>query len=391
MKNLPQIRKGIKIIHTLLDYLDRGYSRFLPKRIQEVPRLIPSSAKIRRILVIQLFAMGDLLLSLPLLKGLRSDYPDTEIDFWIVKNWRELEPLLPYVNRIITTDSRDFMRTFLVIRSLRKRRYDLAFILYPVVIGSWLAFLAGAKYRIGYTRDFDDREFLHKADSFLLTHPVPLGNTVIHDTQRYLALGRHLGLPCTWEAPFLYIPSSANSYINQFLQQRKRGIQTRYLIGINPNASWLGKRWPDHKFAALADLLIKNLKAEVIFFGSKSEKEYVDSVISRMASKPLSAAGRTSLVEMAALIRCCSLFISNDSGPMHMACALDVPTLAIMGPTRVEMFRPWATQAELMQSNLPCTPCQYENTDHCRHFSCIRSISVSSVYRASIKMIQYHS
>ena len=79
----------------------------------------------------------------------------------------------------------------------------------------------------------------------------------------------------------------------------------------------------------------------------------------------------------------------GDSGPMHMACALDVPTLAVMGPTRTEMFGPWATHRRIIRNSLPCVPCKYENTNLCRHFSCIRSISVDSVYRNVVEMLRY--
>jgi len=181
-----------------------------------------------------------------------------------------------------------------------------------------------------------------------------------------------------------------NTFTHQFFHQQ--GFQEDIplnmpLIGMNPNASWEGKRWPPEKFARLADLLIQNQKVRVLFFGSKPEREYVEGIISLMRNKPLCAAGQTSLTQMAALIRSCHLFISNDTGPMHMACALDVPTLAIMGPTKIEMFRPWASHSRIVQKPLPCTPCKQENTDLCHHFSCIRSISVDSVYDAAVGMM----
>jgi ADP-heptose:LPS heptosyltransferase len=113
----------------------------------------------------------------------------------------------------------------------------------------------------------------------------------------------------------------------------------------------------------------------------------VEKIISFMRNKPLCAAGQTTLTQMAALIRQCHLFISNDTGPMHMACALDVPTLGIMGPTKIEMFRPWASHSRIVRGCVPCAPCKQENKDLCQHFSCISSISIDSVYEAAVEMI----
>jgi ADP-heptose:LPS heptosyltransferase len=422
MKDIPQIKKSVKMLSHVLDFCGQSYSLLFPARPGHIPdrhilKLI-SFDQIHRILVIQLYALGDVLLSLPLLKGLRALYPQGEIDFWVARNLQqEFKVLLPYINRTVAADFHSIARIFSMVRELRKRHYDMAFVLYPVAIGGWLAWVTGARYRIGYTQDLENTDSLRGAESFLLTHPVKLGDAIIHDTQRYLDLARSTGLSLRWDPPFLYPPSSMNSFTNQFLHQDQLLYQSRHeslhqslhhqcshedmalnpslkmpldrpLIGMNPNASWEGKKWPGSKFARLADLLIQEQKVQVLFFGSKTEREYVEGIISLMRNKPLSAAGQTSLTQMASLIRRCLLFISNDTGPMHMACALDVPTLAIMGPTKIEMFRPWASQSRVVQNPLPCTPCQQENTDLCHHFSCIRSICVDSVYETAVDMMR---
>ncbi|MEW6379163.1 MAG: lipopolysaccharide heptosyltransferase II [bacterium] len=387
MRGLPQVKKHINILSRVLDLCGRVCGRTLPAGTQSPPPVIPPG-QVRRILLIQLFALGDVLLSLPLVKGLRSRYPHGEIDLWVGKNWQELRSLLPYVDQVISADSRSIGKTFTTLKRLRKKRYDAALVLYPVVIGSWLALLSGARYRIGYPHDFDYRESLAAgADHFLLTHPVELGSTIVHDTQRYLALGSELGLSLPPEPPFLYPPLPIISSMQSFLRQA--GFQgDKPLVGMNPNASWQGKQWPSSHFAQLADRLIENQNVQVLFFGSRTETAYIESMTALMKNKPLSAAGKTSLVEAAALIQHCRLFISNDSGPMHMACALDVPVLAIMGPTKIGMFRPWSSISRIVQSSLPCAPCKQENTDLCGHFSCIRSISVDSVYEAAVEMLR---
>ena len=384
MKNLPQFKNSIKMLNNFLDLGCRGYALLFPHRLQPGPKQI-NLEKIESILVIQLYALGDVLLSLPLLKGLRSAYPKGKIDFCIGKNWLKLKPCLPYIDRIIAADSRNAFKTLSILKNLYKRHYDLAFVLYPVLAGSWLSFLVGAQYRIGYTRDFDNRESLGKASSSLLTHPVTLGHQTVHDTQRYRALADHIGLSLKWEPPFLYPPPMAESFIQRVFRHRLLD-KARFLIGMNPNASWEGKRWPSFKFAQLADLLIQDMNAQVVFFGSPAERKYTEEIIALMKYKPLWP-GPTSLIEMASLIRHCHLFISNDSGPMHMSCALDVPTLAVMGHSRIDMFQPWASISRFIQNPLPCAPCQQIKANQCRHFSCIRSISVDSVFTAAGEML----
>jgi len=392
MKELPQVKKRINLLARGLDLCGQLCSRLLPtSEAHRLPPPIIPEEQVRRILVIQLFALGDILLSLPLVKSLRGRYPQGEIDLWVGKSWRGIQPLIPFVDRLISADSQNIAKTLSTLRSVRKRRYDVALVLYPVVIGSWLAFLSGARYRIGYTHDFDHRQSLAKSSSFLLTHPLELGQSIIHDTQRYLALGRVLGLSYLKpQPPFLFPPRGIISSSKNFLLQM--GFRAdQPLVGINPNASWQGKRWPGSHFARLADLLIDTHKVQVLFFGSCSEQAYVEKIIAFMKHDPLCAAGKTSLAEVAALIQHCCLFISNDSGPMHIACALDVPTLAIMGPTKVEMFGPWSSISRIVQSAFPCSPCRQENTNLCGHFSCIRSISVDLVYKAAVEMLSLSS
>lgn len=387
MKNLPQVRKRVKGLSSLLHLAGQGYSLISPwwPRSASPKAISFSPDRINRLLVIQLFALGDVLLSLPLVKGLRSLWPEAQMDFWMAKNWLELAPMLPYLDRVVAADSRSILKTLSLLRKLRAIHYDLVFVLYPVTIGSWMAYLSGATYRIGYTRDYDNRDGLAGVEELLLTHPLALAETMVHDTQRYLGLAHHLGLSPKWEPPFL-IPTPSDQALAQAFFQ---GVSpsARLLIGLNPNASWEGKRWPADKFAQLADLLIQEQKGQLLFFGATQDSEYVKKVMAMMSCPALSVAGETSLGQMAALIQACDLFISNDSGPMHMACALNVPTLAIMGPTKIEMFRPWASLSRVVHQPLNCTPCQHENTAYCQHFLCINSIAVEDVYEAVREMI----
>jgi heptosyltransferase-2 len=129
-------------------------------------------------------------------------------------------------------------------------------------------------------------------------------------------------------------------------------------IGLNPGAFFgPAKRWLSDRYAALADRFISDLGAEVLIFGSRKEQAIAEEIESHMSQQPRMLAGRTDLATLIALISSCSLLVTNDSGPMHLGAALDVPQVAIFGSTDEVATGPFSNRAKVIHKHVECSPC----------------------------------
>ncbi|MBI3012912.1 MAG: glycosyltransferase family 9 protein, partial [Elusimicrobia bacterium] len=158
----------------------------------------------------------------------------------------------------------------------------------------------------------------------------------------------------------------------------------KMLIGMNPGSMWKTKRWLPEYFAQVADTLQKERNCQIILFGSDQDKTAVRSVCSFMKSPVINLCGKTDLKTLTSLISRCSLFITNDSGPMHLASAAGVPLVAIFGPTTRELgFFPLGDKSVVVELELPCRPCSLHGGDRCplKHFKCMRDLRPEVVLR----------
>jgi heptosyltransferase-2 len=153
------------------------------------------------------------------------------------------------------------------------------------------------------------------------------------------------------------------------------------LVILSPGASYgPAKRWPACRFAELAGLVQKRKGAEILIIGSADETEVAESISSSMEKKPAILTGQTSLPRLLGLISQAALFISNDSGPMHMANALRVPVVGIFGPTDPEVTGPFEQPSRFVKKEVPCWPCAYRKCPYDRR--CMMNISAEDVFRA---------
>ncbi|MGH9784326.1 MAG: glycosyltransferase family 9 protein, partial [Terriglobia bacterium] len=163
-------------------------------------------------------------------------------------------------------------------------------------------------------------------------------------------------------------------------------LESRRLVGISPGAAFgTAKRWPAERFAELALRLNRDLGAVSIFFGSKEEAPLAESLLPKAGGAAVSLAGKTSLAEFMSLIPGCDLYLSNDTGAMHVAAAFGVPTLAIFGPTDEQATRPLGPRVQLIVGHAECRPCLLRHCpiDH----RCMNSVSVEAVFEAARLML----
>jgi len=323
--------------------------------------------------------IGDAVMSVAALRELRRLYPDDHLVLasrpWVAGLF-ENQGLDDQVAPIETTPSRltNFRQTVSVARGC-----DQAVLLQNAFGAALVAFAARIPDRAGYRTD---------GRSWLLTRSgVPrikrLGR---HQIYYYLDLLYQTGLSRTdYLSDSDYRPDIHLVATPQALQQGERLLEengivrTRPVVGLNPGAFFgSAKRWFADRYAAVADLLIQRLDAQILIFGSRDEKRLADEIRERMSYRPVILTGATDLPTLMALISSCHLFITNDSGPMHLAAALDTPQIALFGSTDEIATGPYSTKAQVVHKHVECSPCLLRECP--LDLRCFDRIKVDEVY-----------
>lgn len=333
--------------------------------------------------------IGDAVITLPALRSVRRAYPDARISL-LVKPWvseifkesRDIDEIILYEDRFKGLWGK--VRLAMV---LRKKKFDIAILFQNAFDAALLAWLSGIPERIGYKRD---------ARGFLLTKAVRVEKEVLkqHQVYYYLNLLKAAGIATTDTLPYISLTEAERQWAKNCISSYfpENNIP---LIGINPGATFgSAKRWPSERFAELTIKIINELNGRVIIFGSQSEVEIANDIIAEInrlkiklkiekyGSRILVMSGKTSLRELAALIAECDAFITNDSGPMHMASALLVPVVAIFGSTDKTATGPFGEGHKIISKDLPCSPCMERKCPE-GHLNCMMDISADEVFNAA--------
>jgi lipopolysaccharide heptosyltransferase II len=286
----------------------------------------------------------------------------------------------PYVDEIIIFDERTTHKKigekFKFISLLKRKRFDTAFLIHRSFTRAFICWVAGIGERIGYKRF---------KNTFVLTRKINPAKGLIHRQDKYLAVFKARGISFNSKEPQIFITENIR-------KQALSTIQTlsgdrSLVIGIHVGANWKLKRWRPEFFAQLADRLMLELGAAVIFTGSKKDSALVATVLTSMHQKPHNICGRTSLKGLSGLMEQMSLFISNDSGPAHLSAAVGAPTLVLFGPTSEALTGPRGKRVVYLRKHDDCDiPCYKAN---CKDNRCMDAISVEDVYLAASKLLVY--
>lgn len=358
--------------------LDPGEPLFAPGRI------VPEEASPTRLLVIQTAFLGDAVLTTPLLGALRARFPSAAISVLCTPEVADVFSRHAAVSEVILFDKRGKEKSlksrWRLAQKLARHHFDLAVIPHRSLTSALLAALAGIPRRIGFSSS---------QGQWLLTDKVPF-RWGVHDVDRNLSLLMPLGVQDYSGTLSLKAEPAALDSIDSRLRQA--GIRgSDFILGINAGSVWATKRWLPENFAAVADRVMRDWGAKVVFVGGHKDKGVVDRVIAAMKEKPLNWAGQTSLKELIGLISRCSAFLTNDSGPMHIAVAAQVPTVAIFGPTTRELgFFPYGTGHRVIEKDLSCRPCGLHGADKCPlgHFECMTKITPDEVFATLAELRQ---
>lgn len=334
----------------------------------------------KRILVVTVNWLGDALMTTPVFRAIKDKIPSAYLGVMAPGRIKEVFEDNPCIDEVIVFDEKREQKSLLAklkfIKSLKKKEFDTVFLIHRSFTKALICRLAGIKMRIGYRRL---KNFL------VLTDVVSPKSLPIHRQDHYLSLFEAQGIEISKKNPDFFIPPAVQDELNLRLAPLKQNHS--FIAGINPSANWAPKRWPAGNFSRLADFLIKEYKAAVVFIGTEKEKKVIREVISKMQGKAYDFSGTTSLKQLGALIANSRIFISNDSGPAHLAAALKVLTIVLFGPTAKEFTGPRGEKVVVIQKDSVCPiPCYQVN---CRDNRCMSSISVEEVIAVIKKRIDH--
>ncbi len=330
------------------------------------------TGRVRRLLVRSTNWIGDAVMTTPAIRSIRHAFAGAEITL-LAKPW--VLPVFarsPHIDHFLEYDVQNRHRglagRWRLVRDLRKEHFDAAILLQNAFEAALIAATAGIPTRIGF--DTDGRRLL-------LTHPVrrPAELKKRHQTGYYLEILRGLGLPAG-DAK-LEIPLSEADRQRAVDRLKAEGIAPGTpLVGLNPSATFgPAKQWPEDRYAALGDWVTENYGARVLIFGGPGDQALGQRIADAMRHPPVNLAGRTGLAEAMAIIGALDLFVTNDSGLMHVAAALDTPLIAIFGSTNPVTTGPMGSRSRVVRTDVACSPCL---KPHCRygHLDCMRRITV---------------
>jgi len=333
--------------------------------------------------------IGDAVMTLPALRALRKAYPGSPLSLLVRPSVAAIFEKDPFVDEVILYEEKGILGKLKLARRLRKAKFSTVFLFQNAFDAALLAYLAGIPERTGYDRDGRGK---------LLTRRIPYRNEdrEIHHVEYYLNLLRATGISAAFSKPWIFLSLEERLAARDTLKGVRRPV-----LGINPGAAYgSAKRWLPVRFAEVAGWFLRDTKGSVVIFGGRTEVEIaheIERVITagqrrseerdpRSQGTLLNLAGKTSLREVISLISECDVFLSNDSGPMHIAYAVGTPLLALFGSTSPDLTGPLGEGNMVIRPDLPCSPC-FERACNNDYMQCMHDILPDDVYLGIKKIL----
>lgn len=321
--------------------------------------------KDHKILIIKPSSLGDIIHTLPALSIIRKSFPQSYIAWLVNANFREILEGHPYLDEIIPFPRYLFLKkgcSFL--KELKERHFDMVIDLQGLLRSALIGLWSGAEERIGFKRG---REF----SPLFYTRPIEIEPEVLHAVDRNARLASSIS-GGIFELDFTFFLSPrAIKKIEELL--KGMDIQGE-IVTLNPATRWASKRWPEERWASLADELAD--KGAIFFVSGPGEEEGVKRIRSLMKKCSFSLAGTLNLQELAAFLTRSRLLITVDSGTMHLASALPIPVVSLFGPTDPSRCGPYGQNDGVIRLSLECSDCY---RTRCREMRCMKGIEPEMV------------
>lgn len=333
----------------------------------------------RKILIIFFSGIGNFILFTPTLRAIRNKYPNAEITLLlkqkVVLDIIQDEGLIDHVVHYpqATSSIKNMLVQASLIQSLRVKKYDLVITTFEAQGWKLATFvrMIGGKFSIGYkSGNWYDRCY-----NKLLTY-----DTGMHEVDRHIKIADFMGADFTDKTPRISIKDDDRAFAETIVSKN-----CSPLIGMHPGSSenlWR-KRWMPERFAELADRLSERYGTKILILGGKDEVNLAEKISALMqTAKPIVMAGKTTIGQATALIEQCALFVSNDSGLMHVASAIKTPVVAIFGPTDPAKNAPYGKDHIVVRKGVSCSPCSNYDSNGaniCGNLKCLEDVTVEDV------------
>jgi heptosyltransferase II len=338
---------------------------------------------IRTVLIRGTNWVGDALMTTPAVAAIRRNFPKARISMLVVPWVMDIFTHNPYIDEVIPYfregRHKGIQGKMALVKELRERKFDLSILLQNAFEAALLAWGARIPRRAGYDTDLR---------GLFLTQAVAMRPEYkkVHQTEYYLAMVRGLGLEAPDLDMFLHVPDEFSKQINLLIKEYE--YEGKPLVVLAPGATYgSAKMWPEKRYSLLAAKVVRYSGARLVILGSDKEKAVGNDIVQSVGRDgAVNLCGATSLLEAAAWIKQATLFISNDSGLMHMAATLSKPQLAIFGPTDRISTGPRNSKAIMIYHETTCAPCLKVRCpiDH----RCMESITVEEVFEAACQMLE---
>lgn len=328
----------------------------------------------RNILIVKLSAIGDCIHALPVASALKACYPQARITWVVEKPAYDLLTNNPNIDEIIIFDKAQcktpggfFSYVPGFVSTLRNRRFDLALDLQGLFKSAAITYLSGAPKRLVYcnAREFSDK----------ISQKVCGPNSDGHVVDRYLDVVRAVGCHITKPEFTINITEKEAALAQAIAKQAGLDIAHPYVVLI-PGTNWPNKCWPPGHFAQLAEKLFDKHIIPV-FVGTNADKTAMDEIIANMTIPPVDLTGKTSLKQLAYILQNAKTVVAGDTGPMHLAAAVNTPVIALFGPTDSQRNGPYGIGHTVLTADHACQGCWQRKCPEGK--VCLDEISVNEV------------
>jgi 3-deoxy-D-manno-octulosonic-acid transferase/heptosyltransferase-1 len=346
------------------------------------------------ILIVKLSAIGDVIHTLPALNALRKAYPEARITWLVEEAACDLVKDHPALDRVLVSKRKRWLKElqsplFLnvakeiygFIKELRDTHYDMVLDFQALLKSGILIALSRGKRKIGFGKGLEHMEYSY----LFLNERLPAVSMEHHALTRGLMLLNALGIPTSEVEYELAISDHDRQKVDDLLQ-RYGLVNTGKLVIVNPVAKWESKLWSNRKFAQLADRIIAQYGAAVVFTGSFEDRKTIHEIEAGISAPAVNLAGETTLKMLAALYAKADIVVSTDTGPMHLAVSVGTPVVALFGPTAPWRTGPYGPDNQVVTSGQACAPCFKRK---CSTYDCMALISVDQVFDAVSKVIGF--
>jgi len=359
------------------------------EKLTHHPSPITRHSSVRRLLVRAPNWIGDAVMCEPALRGLRACFPSASVTLLAKSSVAELFLAYPGLDRVLIYEDKGahegLSGKWALAKLLRQHRFDLAVLFQNAFEAAFLAWLAGIPRRYGYATD---------GRAFFLTDPVavPDRRTLTHQVAYYWNLLKPLGTTGEPPSPALALSMGEEQALAARLAAAGM-TASDVVLGVNPGSTYgSAKRWLPERFAETAQRVSRQLQEQhgrsvaVMILGAKGEEALGRDIADRVSGRSVVLSGATTIRELMAATKRCSLLLTNDTGPMHIAAAFGVPVVAVFGPTDWRTTSPFGQAQGIVREPVDCSPCLLRECpiDH----RCMTRVPVERVYETAVKQLE---